>query len=310
MILQAWDRFWFSPASLLPLAFFRISLGLLMCFMFLSAAPNWERFYALDGVTSLDVPKIQALMGPDESWSCFYWTEGLLPLRFWWVVGLLAAAGLTVGYQTRLCTIVLFILQSSMIHRARILTNGDDLVFRMVLFHGCFAPLGHRLSLDYNLGRHRDEKPPWAWAQRMLQINVALIYVISLPNKFAQDHAWFTGEAIYWTMASDMWYRGWFPELAYRGGLWFSKLATYGTVLIEGAFPILICFPKLRMLGVLPLTILHLSIAILIPHVLFFTLAMVASFWVYWPSAWLERLCARLDPSWGIKEMGEDRPPD
>lgn len=280
-----WNRFWFSPADLLPLAFFRINLGLLILGALLCSTPNWERFYARDGVGSLDVPQV-AQLAPEDTLNCFYYTERFVPVRFWWAAGVLAAVGLTVGFQTRACTIFLFVLESSMIHRTRLLTNGDDLMFRMLLLYSCFAPLGRRLSLD---ARRMDERPPpWCWAQRMLQINIALIYAISLPYKFVQDGAWGAGEAIYWTMASDMWYQGWFPQIAYQWGPWFSYLATYGTIFIEGTFPFLVCFRRTRMLAVWAATALHLGIALFVPNVLFFTLAMVAGFWVYYPGELLE----------------------
>ncbi|MBT9588273.1 HTTM domain-containing protein [bacterium] len=296
MMTTIWERFWFGPAALLPLSFFRINLGLLILCTFLCSAPNWERFYAYDGICSLQITEVSRA-APEDPQSCFYWTEGIVPVRAWWVVGLLAATSFTLGYRTRLCTVTLFVLQCSMIHRSRLLTNGDDLMFRMLLFHSCFAPLGHRLSLDAWLRRKRqlpDLPAPWIWPQRMLQINVALIYAISLPFKFAQDGAWASGQAIYWTMASDMWYRGWFPQLAYSWGPWFSYCATYGTILIEGAFPFLVWFGRTRMPAVWAATALHLGIALFVPHVLFFTLAMVAGFWVYYPESMLESLVARL----------------
>lgn len=291
MIARLWDRFWFGPADLLPLAFFRIHLGLLILGALLCSTPNWERFYARDGLVSLNVPQV-ARLAPEDTFNIFYYTEGFLPVRVWWAAGLLAAVGLTVGFQTRLCTVFLFVLESSMIHRTRLLTNGDDLMFRMLLLYGAFAPLGHRLSLDAWLGRVKPGQP-WIWAQRMLQISIALIYGISLPFKFAQDGAWGAGEAIYWTMASDMWYQGWFTQLAYQWGPWFSYLATYGTVWIEGSFPFLVCFRRTRMLAVWSATALHLGIALFVPNVLFFTLAMVAGFWVYYPGEMLERWLAR-----------------
>jgi hypothetical protein len=295
-LVGLWDRFWFGPSGLLSLSFFRIHLGLLILTTLLCSTPNWERFYAYDGISSLQIAEVRQA-APEDPASCFYYTEGILPVRFWWCVGLTAALGFTLGYQTRLCTVLLFVLQSSMIHRARLLTNGDDLMFRMLLLHGCFAPLGHRLSVDAWLRCRRKLPPlpaPWIWPQRMLQINVALIYVISLPFKFAQDGAWWSGEAIYWTMASDMWYRGWFPQLAYRWGPWFSYCATYGTVLIEGAFPFLVWFRPTRMPAVWAATALHLGIALFVPNVLFFTLCMVVGFWVYYPDAMLEKLLQRL----------------
>jgi hypothetical protein len=121
------------------------------------------------------------------------------------------------------------------------------------------------------------------WAARMMQFNVALIYVISLPAKLSDDWAWLQGDALYWTMASDMWSRGWFPELGYLYGGLFSKLATYGTILIEGQFAILVWFRRTRLLAIGLVTSLHLGIAVMVPNVALFTLSMVCAFWLFMP---------------------------
>ena len=109
-----------------------------------------------------------------------------------------------------------------------------------------------------------------------MQINFLLIYAISVPYKFADDIDWLTGDALHWTIASDMWWsRGWMSDLtlAYNGI--FRKLMTWGTVLVEGSFPILVCIRVSRV----PITIivmsLHLGIAFCIPGVTLFTLSMV-----------------------------------
>lgn len=304
-IWAVWDEFWFRPANPLPLAFMRISLGLLMCCTITFSGPNWNRFYGRDGMLSLDVPQVAAVAGPESPWSVFYWGDGVVPIYTWWVLGVVAAFCFTVGFQTRIATIALYILQCSMIHRHRLLTNGDDLMFRLLLFYSLFARLGDRVSVDRWLASRKGQAPseedpqswPWVWPQRMLQICVVLVYAISLPYKFSQDAAWPLGQALYWTMASDMWYKGYIPELAYKWGPWFVYAATYGTVVIEGAFPVLVWFPSLRLWAVWLLTALHIGIAIIIPNVFYFTMSMVASFWIFYPpemlQSWIDYLMTR-----------------
>ena len=181
--MKAWDRFWFAPAELLPLAFFRISLGLLLLATFLCNAVNWGRFYSYDGVVSLQVEVVRQL-APEDPASLFYLSEGILPVAFWWWVGLIASLGFLLGWRTRICTVVLFLLVSSMIHRARLMTNGDDLMFRMFLLHSCFAPLGRRLSLDA-VFRAKPQEETWIWSQRMLQIN--WVWLLSARRAIAGD---------------------------------------------------------------------------------------------------------------------------
>ena len=278
-----WKRFWFSEYDPMATALFRISLGTLLMVLFAWSAPNWHRFYALDGILSRSDPHFSQLV-PD--WNACEWIDGVLPLDALWGLGMAASVCFTIGLQTRLCTVVIYVLVSSMVHRTRQVTNGEDLVFRMLLFHSCFASLGRELSVDawWRRRRHRPELPaPLIWPVRMMQINVALIYLISWPNKLLDDPAWMNGQAIYYTMASNMWSREWDPWLVYRWGGLFSKLATWGTLLIEGAFPLLVWFPRTRSFVLVPIALLHLGIAVVIPNVTLFTLAMVAAFWIYVP---------------------------
>ena len=70
-----------------------------------------------------------------------------------------------------------------------------------------------------------------------MQINFLLIYAISLPNKFAQDIDWLTGDELHWTIASDMWRtRGWMSELTLGFDSVLRKSMTWGTVLVEVFF--------------------------------------------------------------------------
>ena len=295
-ILKLWDRFLFSRFDPLSVSFFRISLGLLMFVMFIANYPNWERFYGSDGIISLndmDLPKrIQ------DWWCAFYWTEGKIPIIVYWWIGIISTITFTIGWQTRISTIILYVLQTSMIHRNLLIVNGDDLVFRMLLFYSCFAPLNHCLSVDSWLSKRKSgglgtKELPLIWPVRLMQINIALIYVISLPYKVFDDPAWLNGEAIYWTVTSSMWSQCPFPELFYKCDCLLSKIFTWGTILIEGSFPILVWFEKTKLIVVALVTSLHLGIAFMVPNVAFFTLSMVCSFWVFVPGEMLREFFSK-----------------
>lgn len=291
-VASLWNRCWFATFDPICTAWFRINLGLLMVFTFLFNSSNWNRFYHTTGVGSWDVPEVLSRQAVPETWTLFAWLSPTADIGWVWWLGLLASVCFTLGFLGRLSTVVCYIVISSMINRVRQLTNGDDLMFRMLLFHAIWMPTHHTLSVDAWLrGRLGWKQPeaPWVWSTRFLQINVLLVYIISLPNKFAQDLAWEQGQAIYYTMASDMWYRGFFPELAYRWGPWFSYCATYGTALIEGSFPIIVWFRRTRPLGLFLVTALHLGIAVIVPGVTFFTLSMIAGFWAFYDADTLHR---------------------
>jgi hypothetical protein len=144
---------------------------------------------------------------------------------------------------------------------------------------------------------------PLVWSWRMMQINFLLIYAISLPYKFAQDLDWLTGDALHWTLASDMWWsRGWMSELTlgYNGAV--RKMMTWGTVLVEGLFPVLVWFRCTKVPITLAVIGLHLGIAFCIPGVTLFTISMVAGAAMFLPIDFYlkltQRLGAGIQPFW------------
>jgi hypothetical protein len=197
-------------------------------------------------------------------------------------------------------TISLFALMTSLINRNSWIVNGEDLVLRMLLFYGMFSPWGMRLSLDAR--RSASKQPlslPRVWAWRLMQVNFLLIYAISLPYKFAQEPAWWTGDAMHWTVASDMWWEkgrmSWIT-LSFDG--WLRRAMTWGTALLEGLAPLLIWFRATRVPMALGLIGLHVGIAFCIPGVTLFTLCMVAGAALFLPVDFYQAWAAHAAAAW------------
>ena len=310
-IARTWNRLWFQQYDPLPAALFRISLGLLQVAMYIALWPNWHRYFGRNGVLSLDDATLSPMS--DDWWSLFYWLPGV-PFRLFWVLGLVAAIAFTIGWKTRFWTVMLFVLETSMIARNRWGINGEDLTGRMLLFYGCFAPLGAALSVDAWLARRRaaaaaataapapETAPapatapvaatgPRIWPIRLMQINIAAIYLFSLPAKLTDDVAWLNGQAIYFSVVSNMWSRVPWPQLFY-GPL--STFMTYFTIVAEGSVPVLVWFARTRPFVVAAIASLHLGIAIMLKNVTFFSLTMVCAFFVFVSAAQVRWVWARL----------------
>ncbi len=278
--LLIWQEFWFSKIDPVSIGMFRIFIGLLMIAYFLCLAPSWNTYYSSNGIVSLkNSPHFQI---PGDWWCLFSWTESMIPVSAFWWVAFIAVILFTIGLYTRLSTIVLFLIHSSMVFRAPIVVNGEDFVFRMLLFYGCFASLGQDLSVDRWRKSGTVEKIE-IWPIRLMQINIVLIYAIALPNRLASDVSWWNGDAVYLSVASDMWGRWpWPHHFALFHGL-LSKVATYGTILVEGLFPFTVWFRKARFINIIALIFLHAGIALVLNNVVFFSLSMICSFWVFAP---------------------------
>lgn len=278
-----WNGFWFERFDPVSLGVFRIFLGTLIAVFYIALYPNWERFYAAAGITSLG-----QFTNPDDTWTLFHWTESNLPIGVFWWIGVGTAISFTLGWKTRWCTALLFALESSLLNRSLPAMNGEDVAFRMLLFWGFFAPLGHHMSLDSYL-KKRKRQPvrrelPTIWAVRAMQVNFALIYAISLPYKMVDDVSWWNGDALYYAIANDMWRRWPWPELFYGLDGVLSKFLTYGTLLAEAGFVVLVWFSRSRLYVVGAVAALHLGIAFMLKGATFFTLTMVCGLWVFVPA--------------------------
>ena len=122
----------------------------------------------------------------------------------------------------------------------------------------------------------------------MMQVNIALIYAISVPYKLVDDVAWVDGTALYWATHSNLWTR--WPSFPLFYSPFLIKVMTYGTILVEGSFPLLVWFRPTRLLIIIAMASMHIGIAIMLQNVTFFTLAMVCSFWVFVPAPMLRQV--------------------
>ncbi|HEY1784722.1 MAG TPA: HTTM domain-containing protein [Pirellulales bacterium] len=290
LLWNAWNRFWFSPIDPLPMAACRIWLGMLLVVWFIGLSPNWDRFYAADGMISLCDGSVQPTSG--DPWNMMPATEGWLPIRAYLCLGLAASVCLAVGFWSRTASGLLFILVNVLVHRNYYIVNGEELVARLFLLYGTLAPWGRAWSVDAWLdgrrgGRNEDDAAaaPWGWTLRMMQIHFLLIYAISLGYKFAQDPSWLNGDALHWTIASDRWWRrGEMSWLTLTYGGLLRKCMTYGTIALEGSAPLLVWLPATRRYIVGGLMLLHTAIAIMIPGVAFFSLLMIAGLLLFIPA--------------------------
>lgn len=280
-----WKRAFLAHADPAPLGLFRIAFGLFLLIFFFALGPNWESYYGAGGMR----PEPAAANGL----SLIVALEPWIPARAWWWAAWTAAVFFTLGLRTRLATVALFIIQSSMNHANPMVVNGEDLVVRMLLFYGIFAPLGAAFALDSKYGgsrygTKRTGGPMPVWALRLMQINIAGVYLFSLPVKLASDASWLNGEALYWVMMTSTWNRWPVQSWFYEGSL--SLVLTAATVLAEGLFPILVLFRRTRLPMVAVMACFHLGLALALKHVSFFSISMACSFLLFLSAAQARRV--------------------
>ncbi|MDJ0508578.1 MAG: HTTM domain-containing protein [Crocosphaera sp.] len=296
--------FWFAKESTLSLGIFRIVFGLFILIILMLSYFNWQEYYGVQGIISLD-----RFINARGGWF-FASLKSIFALsdnpQFIWVIyglSLLTTICFIFGLGTRLVTILLYLLWLSLCNRNAAILDGKDMVIKMLLFYSCFAPLGNHLSLD-NIFRakfHRKHRkmanyiPPkqsvWSW--RLLQISIALIYPLSALDKLNSDVAWQDGTMMYYISLYDAWFR--FTDVDLFHNYFLSIITTYSALTLEFLFAIFVWFKPTKYWILAMMALFHISIAIVMNEaVLLFSLVMLVSYTLFMEPRTLKHLSSKL----------------
>jgi hypothetical protein len=240
------------------------------------------------------------------------WVQALL----FSVAGVFAVA-LALGFHTRVATIASWFLLASLHARNPDIIQGGDVLLRLLLFWSMFLPLGARWSLDRAITRRSD--PP---AQRFLSMATAalLLQVLAVylfTGIFKLHPAWILdGSAVRHALTLEQFATPLALPLRDVDGL--TRIATYGTMVLELLGPILVLSSRvrerLRAILVLSFAGLHVSFLFLITLGLFPLISLAS--WIPFVSSrtWdavESRLGARLGRlSATVRERFDERLPD
>ncbi|MCA9817266.1 MAG: HTTM domain-containing protein, partial [Cyanobacteria bacterium HKST-UBA01] len=146
-ISKAVDRFLFAPTSPYPVAAFRILFGLLLLqhsLLIYSDLYNWY------GAKALALSPTVDLNNPYVCLNLFkIFPDNDLWLTAIYAAYVLAALALTLGYRSRMASILLYLIIVSFYHRDPYLLNSGDTLVRVMSFWIVFAPTGAAWSLDH-----------------------------------------------------------------------------------------------------------------------------------------------------------------
>jgi len=223
--------------------------------------PAAAAFFGPDGVLP---PHLAAQLSGPRHLNVLAW----LPPRMGWVYALLtvylvAAASLTVGWFTRLSAAIVFVCLASLHHRNVLVLNSGDGFMRLASLYLVFAPAGRALSVDRWLRVRRGLEPPGEpapaapWAQRLIQLQLAVVYLATVYWKL-HGHMWVDGTAVYYASRVREYDR--FPVPYVFDHLWTVKLMTWGTLAVEFALGALVWLRDLRYPVLLAGVMLHLGL--------------------------------------------------
>ena len=259
--------FFAGPTDGSSAAIFRVAFGALSASMAAWTALNAERWFSNQGVMAARGGALRNSLfrfAPDATW--------MGPLH----AGLLGLGALLllVGFRPRLGAFIVFVAHTSLQHRTPQILNSGDRLFGLVALLAVTMPLGHRISVDAWLRARRGVEPAAAsmWGLRLVQIQIAYVYGATGLSK-ALNGRWLRGHALRDVLASPV-----FAEWPAWVGFWPLIYAmTWGTLVFELGFPVLVWFRKLRPWLLLFGIAFHLAIDVLM-KIPMFSYIMIVSY--------------------------------
>lgn len=262
----AWQKFFFAPFSPVPIALFRIFVGVVtLQLLLVHLLADWNLYYGDAAIIPIEDtigkywrlnPYFDAmlLLPPGEAWRWYFF-----------IFTTVCASMMTVGLFTRVTAVLTFIGVTSLHSHFLLNMNSGDNYLRLCLFFMAFANSGDALSIDRLLKAMREDwrvvgflAPLSApWAMRMIQIQIAIAYGHTWFCKIAGPE-WNNGMAVYFAARYDDVTRFQVPFLL--DNIWSCKILTWGTLLVELLLFTLIWWRPARYWVLLTGLALHLGI--------------------------------------------------
>ena len=245
-LLDAWNKFWFTPMLPTSVAVFRIVVGLLVLQFCYWIQRDFSVFFGPNAIVS---PEVGVLLGGTQKLNVLDLIPGSdsTSVVFWILV--VAAIYLTVGLCSRLSALVIYLIFLSLdASNQFVLHSGIRMMYIMILFLA-FSRCGDALSLDRWIKAKLTGKPlsppePGnAVAQRLMQVQLAIVYWSAFSWKLLGP-AWVDGTAVYY--ASHLTDFAKFPIPYVFDHLWTCQLLTWGTLLVEFSLCTLIWIKEFR----------------------------------------------------------------
>jgi predicted DCC family thiol-disulfide oxidoreductase YuxK len=305
-IRALWQRFWFEPASVLPLDVARLLTGLALLGVYAALGRDLFALYADGGW----VDRAAALELRPQGWSLLFvlpagWPQHALLIGF-----VLALVLFTLGWGTRWVKWLVWLGHLSLLHRNPAVAYGLDNIAASVLLLLALAPIGRHISIDrWRVVRRArrqqlDDVPAVAhsararWVLRLLQMQMALFFLVAGAAKL-QGESWWHGLAV-WYAVNNHEYAN-LPVRWLAEQFWLVNLLTYGTVVLELAYPFLV-WGRARAAMLIGAIALHVGIALFLGlHA--FSLLMIGAHLAFVRESWWAAFGAGWRARFGGLEM-------
>lgn len=244
-LIQIWDRLWFTEASLLRLAAFRIIIVLIAGWEFC----QYFDTYVLEGQGRPEAPLIYREYQPIY----LLYVLGIEPpstavaSTVLWTLGvalIMALLGICTRVSLTVVTILSIYLYGTMYSFGQ--AHHDKIFLAFALLVLPFTPAGCRLSVDHWLGgrsSNQEQRTFAAWPILFMQITIAISYCAAGVTKLLTGGAaWMNGYTL-----QGVFLAGGTP-LSSLGGqnVQAAAILSIGTVLMQATFPLCLFVRQLR----------------------------------------------------------------
>ncbi len=259
-LAEAWNRFFFAKQSPIPIALFRIIYGVLVIATLILLRPDWLAWYGTHAWISLQTMQTVESGRRLNLFTIIPQSDGWIDALFWVFLG--SAMLLTIGFLTRANSVIVFLCLTSMQQRNLFILHGGDAFLRLAGFFLIFAPAGAALSCDrlLRIWRGKEDaliRPQRPWAQRMIQIQLSLLYFAAFCSK-VKGPVWLHGTALYYVYHLDVLKR--FPVPAWFLRPTMLKLGSWSALALEFSLGVLIWVKDLRYILLVLGLLFHLTL--------------------------------------------------
>jgi hypothetical protein len=295
------SRFLFGPISARPLGAFRIVFGVLILVYLAIMSVEFDHWYTGAGLLrGIEAKEAAAPL----RYSPLHYVDDPQIAHLFLAFTFMTALGVTVGWHTRIMSVLLYVCMLSLYHRNVGSNGGPDALPPILAFYMMLCPSGAAYSLDaLRAARKRGtaaEPLIVPWAVRLLQMQICLLYFQSAVIK-CQGGLWRDGTVVHYILflrefrELDMEWLAQFPLLI--------NVMTHGALLIEFALAFWLWFKPTRRWAILCGVALHMGIRPVL-NVPGFGEIMIATYLTFLAPDELDGLLRALDPRPRLARLG------
>ncbi|PQO29258.1 HTTM domain-containing protein [Blastopirellula marina] len=208
-IVNGWNRFWFTPTDPATLGLMRILGGSMLFYTHLVWSIDLTGFMGEQGRFSADL--VDRMHQGSEFAFSYLWLFDGNPAMLWMVhiAALVILLMFTLGFYSRITSVLAFIIAVSYAHRAPGALFGLDQVNVMLAMYMMLGGAGEAYSLDRLIEKWRypnRQLPKTSTAAnvsiRLIQLHMCVIYLFAGTGKLLGD-TWWEGTAMWGAVANS-----------------------------------------------------------------------------------------------------------